>query len=464
MLPEGIPTVTVTGRYLTPRGEPLSGRVVWRAPLLTFPEHDVILGAPVTATLDAQGRFEVVLPATDAPDMIPSGWAYTVAEQLDGVPGGRSYYVLLPADTPRVDIADIAPTDPTTPNYIAVKGDPGPEGPEGPEGPPGADAYEVAVAEGFTGDRADWLASLVGPKGDKGDPGTGGGGGVQSVNNIVPDGAGNVALTAADVNALPSSGEVPGGYLTLDRPAGSYRGFTFKTAGANRWAFQVDGVAEAGANAGSDFDLSAWDDSGGWLATALAGRRATGQVAVGEASFTPGAALTVAGGTALRNVSSEPPTPSGAAVLYAQGGVLKAVTPTTRFTVGESSVAVKTQDQTKTNNAAVGADPDLKVPVAANARYLVSVPLVWANTAGGLRVSFTGPSGATMAWTDNDSGGAPTIGTQMTFQGSKGTTLSGVLVTAGTAGTLTLTWAQSVADASATTLRAGCAMVVQRVG
>ena len=41
----------------------------------------------------------------------------------------------------------------------------------GTPGPPGASAYEVAVAEGFVGDEAAWLASLDGPQGDPGPPG-----------------------------------------------------------------------------------------------------------------------------------------------------------------------------------------------------------------------------------------------------------------------------------------------------
>lgn len=157
MLPEGIPTVRVTGRFLTPEGKPLAGQVIFRAPgMVTFPDSDVILGGPVAAPLDSTGAFEVVLPATDAPDMNPTGWSYSVAEQLAGVPMNRTYQVLLPAETPAVDLADIAPTDPTTPNYVAVRGD---------------SAYEVAVEGGFVGSVEQWLASLVGPQGVKGDTG-----------------------------------------------------------------------------------------------------------------------------------------------------------------------------------------------------------------------------------------------------------------------------------------------------
>ncbi|MGW2130466.1 GDSL-type esterase/lipase family protein [Streptomyces coelicoflavus] len=149
----------MTGRYLSldDDGQPMSGQVIFRAPsLITFPDYDVILGGPVAAPLDATGRFEVELPATDAPGMNPSGWSYSVAEQLAGVPMNRVYNVLLPSDVPAVDIADIAPTDPTTPTYVAVRGD---------------SAYEVAVEAGFVGTEAEWLASLVGAQGPKGDPG-----------------------------------------------------------------------------------------------------------------------------------------------------------------------------------------------------------------------------------------------------------------------------------------------------
>jgi len=210
VLPEGIPTVRVTGRFLFPDGRPLSGQVVFRAPnLLTFAEYDVILGGPVTVPLDATGAFEVELPATDAPGMNPSDWSYSVAEQLAGVAVNRVYQVLLPGEAPEVDLADIAPTDPSTPNYVAVRGD---------------SAYEVAVENGFVGTVAQWLASLIGPTGARGASGatgatgatgaqgvqgvqgvqgaTGAPGVVQSVNGIS---AASITLTAATVGAVATA-------------------------------------------------------------------------------------------------------------------------------------------------------------------------------------------------------------------------------------------------------------------
>ncbi|MYV48228.1 hypothetical protein [Streptomyces sp. SID2888] len=399
-LPDGIPTVQVTGRYLTPDGRPLSGRVVWRAPLLTFPApYDVILGAPVYASLDAQGRFEVLLPATDAPDMNPSGWSYTVAEQLDGIPAGRSYQVLLPADTPQVDIADIAPTDPTTPNYVAVKGDPGPPGEQGepgPEGQPGADAYEVAVTEGFVGTRAEWLASLIGPQGEKGDPGGGGGGGVQSVNGLLPDGSGDVALSPATVGAVAAADKgAPGGVATLDTS-----GVLTAEQRPTYTAAQVGALASTSRGA------------------------ANGVASLDESARVPVANLPILS-------------------------------------------AVKSADTPRTT-AALAADPDLTVSVAAGARYIVLATLVWTaattKESGGMNAGWIGPSGATMAWTDNDSGGAPTIGSTLNFGGTLGTTLAGVLVTGGTAGTFALRWAQNTPNSTTpTVLKVGSGLTLLRV-
>ena len=54
---------------------------------------------------------------------------------------------------------------------------PGAKGADGLPGKDGADgksAYQVAVANGFSGDEAAWLLSLKGEKGEKGEPGSGG--------------------------------------------------------------------------------------------------------------------------------------------------------------------------------------------------------------------------------------------------------------------------------------------------
>ena len=59
------------------------------------------------------------------------------------------------------------------PGGLGPVGKPGAPGTPGDPGPAGDSAYEVAVANGFVGDEAAWLASLVGAQGD---PGEGGGG------------------------------------------------------------------------------------------------------------------------------------------------------------------------------------------------------------------------------------------------------------------------------------------------
>ena len=57
-----------------------------------------------------------------------------------------------------------------------VDGLPGTPGKNGVDGKDGKSAYQIAVAQGFAGSEAAWLASLKGEKGDKGDAGAGGSG------------------------------------------------------------------------------------------------------------------------------------------------------------------------------------------------------------------------------------------------------------------------------------------------
>ncbi|MEV0281396.1 phage tail protein [Streptomyces sp. NPDC050610] len=146
MLPDNIPTVTVTAHYLTPDGLPLTGNVTFQAPtLLTHPDTDLILGGPIVAQLDAEGRIKAVLPATDAPGMNPVKWQYTVIEQLSGLSVNRTYNIVLPASQRTVDLADIAPVNPEAPEYVAVPGPPGPAGAPGPAGPAGAPGLVQSV-------------------------------------------------------------------------------------------------------------------------------------------------------------------------------------------------------------------------------------------------------------------------------------------------------------------------------
>ncbi|MFJ3701272.1 MULTISPECIES: phage tail protein [Streptomyces] len=241
MLPENIPTVTVTARYMTPDGRPMSGTVEFRPPaLLTHAEEDLFLGGPTRTTLDAEGRISVVLPATDDPGWNPAVWTYTVTEKLAGLArGGRTYQIALTTALPAVDLADIAPADPAAPQYVAVPGPPGPAGELGPQGPTGP-AGAVHSVNGHTeadivlgaADVSALAAASAGAPGGVATLGANGlvpaaqlpagGGAVASVNGQT----GAVLLTANDLGALTrAAGDAR--YLALDgAPVTSVNGLT----------------------------------------------------------------------------------------------------------------------------------------------------------------------------------------------------------------------------------------------
>jgi hypothetical protein len=226
-IPNEIPTVRVTAQYEGFGGKGLKGTVTFTAPFVTFSESDLFLAGPVVCTLDESGRLidadgnvGVRLPATDSPDMNPSGWTYTVKENLTGIVGARTYSLLLPKDTPDnvIDLADVAPADPTMPTYVPV---------------PGLSAYEVAVSEGFEGTEAEWLDSLEGPQGIQG---------IQGVQGVKGDtGAQGVQGVPGATGATGSQG--PKG----DTGATGAAGATGATgaAGAPGVVQSVNGISQA---------------------------------------------------------------------------------------------------------------------------------------------------------------------------------------------------------------------------
>lgn len=78
-------------------------------------------------------------------------------------------------------------------------------------GRPGKSAYELAVALGFAGTEAEWLASLVGPAGPQGEPGPAGPAGPQGEQGLAgpqgePGAAGQTGPAGPAGPGVPAGG------------------------------------------------------------------------------------------------------------------------------------------------------------------------------------------------------------------------------------------------------------------
>jgi hypothetical protein len=89
-----------------------------------------------------------------------------------------------------------------------IQGLPGTNGADGADGSDGLSAYEIALANGFVGNEAVWLASLVGPTGADGAQGPQGEQGPAGLNG---EGSGTVTSVAL---TMPDSFEVSGSPVT----------------------------------------------------------------------------------------------------------------------------------------------------------------------------------------------------------------------------------------------------------
>ncbi|MFG2276770.1 hypothetical protein ACGFNY_44305 [Streptomyces chartreusis] len=183
---------TVTGKLL---GAANPQRVEMRAELVDVtgkpavgyvPSLDGELVRPVPIQPDNTGAWTVDLTPNTLVESTSGDtlWAVQEGRAKDGTP--ILTYIAVP-ETGSWWVGDIRADLSTTvtgqSTVVYLAGQPGPAGPEGPagasgaagqDGTDGASAYQVAVAGGFTGTEAEWLASLVGPQGEQGPQGPAG--------------------------------------------------------------------------------------------------------------------------------------------------------------------------------------------------------------------------------------------------------------------------------------------------
>lgn len=128
------------GRFIDILGQPVQGFLTFTPTpkaVLDAAHEVVILPSVRKVTLDEAGAFDVILPATDDPDLNPSGWTYKVTESL---PGGRTYSIDAPMNADR-DLTLVAPV-PSSAGDAIVRGEPGADGKDGVDGIDGTNGID----------------------------------------------------------------------------------------------------------------------------------------------------------------------------------------------------------------------------------------------------------------------------------------------------------------------------------
>jgi hypothetical protein len=129
-------TVTLHGQILNPDGlTPAVGTVTFNTLIELRDIVDNIIYTPASyvATLDVNGEFTIVLPATDNPDITPLNWVYQV--YVSTTAWRETFYIQLPFAPGTTELADLeqldynpctaqilgAPTPPDNPNLYVLK-------------------------------------------------------------------------------------------------------------------------------------------------------------------------------------------------------------------------------------------------------------------------------------------------------------------------------------------------------
>ncbi len=138
----------------------------------------------------------------------------------------------------------------------------------------------------------------------------------------------------------------------------------------------------------------------------------------------------------------------------------------------------KPADTSRSSTTTLADDPDLIIPVLANAVYVMECYLVAFNTTASVNFlhGWSGPSGATLnnwsqAWNNAGTSTASltlaniglTRNDSLDANNAQHYDFRGTLVTGSTAGNFALRWAQGTSNASATVVRAGSWLRLMRV-
>lgn len=107
-LPDNWSTVKVTAQYLDPDGRPAQGEVRFEMNTpraLNSDARIIVSSRPIEVDLDAEGRIEVMLPATNDPDVVPS---FTWRVQESFLPNRYySYEIEIPHDVTEIDLSHV---------------------------------------------------------------------------------------------------------------------------------------------------------------------------------------------------------------------------------------------------------------------------------------------------------------------------------------------------------------------
>jgi len=115
--------------------------------------------------------------------------------------------------------------------------------------------------------------------------------------------------TIANVAAIGVDNDEAAPSVDINGLSGFTKQVRFQTAGDTRWAAGASGVAESGADAGSDFTVARYDDAGDYIDNPVAIGRADGVLTLNSVWFKPGA--TISNVSAINVASGAKPTITG---------------------------------------------------------------------------------------------------------------------------------------------------------